>query len=932
MPVNLTWNEIRDRAAHFVAEWQGESSERAEAQTFWNEFFEIFGIRRRRLAVFEQHARRLSTGGDGRIDVFWPAHMVVEHKSLGGNLKEALSGQALDYLDDLPDRDLPIMVVVSDFARFRYRILETGDENEFPIEDLPRHLDLFQFMAGYRARPYEHELAVDVEAAELLGRLHDALVETGYGAHDDGHHLRVLLVRILFLLFGDDSGLWERGAFRDWLTEKTREDGSDIGQQLTYLFSEVLDIAEDQRQRNLDEDLAAFPYVNGSLFAERIRMPAFNAAMRERLLEACGVDWSVISPAIFGSLFQSVMRPEARRHLGAHYTSEKNILKALDPLFLDGLRGELDAAGTNRQKLNAFLSRLGAITVFDPACGCGNFLVLAYREMRRLEREALLRLHPRDVQQVLDVEGLRKVSLGQFYGIEIEEFPARIAEVAIYLMDHLENVRLGEAFGVYYAKLPLVESSTIVVGNALRLDWGDILPARRCSYVVGNPPYVGKKVRDADQQADMDLVFGGARMTATLDYVTAWFEKAARYIRGTNVRVAFVSTNSITQGEQVPTLWPRLLDTGISIGFAHRTFEWTSEARGAAHVHVVIIGFSESAWPGEKHIYEYVRVRGEPLVTAASQINPYLLDAPVVFVTERRRSLGAVPAAAFGSMPNDGGHLLLDYAEAQELLGSDRIAAGYLREMASARQMLHGERRWCLWLVDAPASDIRASPELLRRVEAVRAYRLASTRPTTRGLAQTPHLFAEIRQPEGDYLCVPRHAGESRVIIPMKFLPPAVVASDSTITIGGADLYLFGVLQSAMFTAWVRTVGGRIKNDLRFSAETVYNTFPFAEPIEIQRQRVEVAAQAVLDARAALRDRSLDDLYDPLAMPAPLVAAHRSLDGAVDRLYGRRTMRSSADRLAVLFERYTALNAEHQMLPAHRAQPVRRRAPRRRPE
>jgi hypothetical protein len=443
---------------------------------------------------------------------------------------------------------------------------------------------------------------------------------------------------------------------------------------------------------------------------------------------------------------------------------------------------------------------------------------------------------------------------------------------------------------------------------------------------------VGKKVRDAGQQADMDLVFGGARMTATLDYVTAWFEKAARYIRGTSIRVAFVSTNSITQGEQVPTLWPRLLDAGISIGFAHRTFEWTSEGRGAAHVHVVIIGFSESAWPGEKHIYEYVGVRGEPLVTAASQINPYLLDAPVVFVTGRRRSLATVPAASFGSMPNDGGHLLLDVAETQELLRSDRIAARYLREIASARQMLHGESRWCLWLVDAPASDIRASPELLRRVEAVRGYRLASTRPTTRGLAQTPHLFAEIRQPASDYLCVPRHAGESRVIIPMKFLSPAVIASDSTITICAATPYLFGLLQSAMFTAWVRTVGGRIKNDLRFSVETVYNTFPFAEPTEVQRERVEVAAQAVLNARVALRDRSLDDLYDPLAMPAPLVAAHRALDGAVDRLYGRRTMRSSADRLEVLFERYTALNAEHQMLPAHRVRPVRRRAPRRRPE
>lgn len=427
----------------------------------------------------------------------------------------------------------------------------------------------------------------------------------------------------------------------------------------------------------------------------------------------------------------------------------------------------------------------------------------------------------------------------------------------------------------------------------------------------------------------MELVFGASRGAGTLDYVAAWYEKATRYIAGTAIRVAFVSTNSITQGEQVPALWPRLLDRGVSIGFAHRTFEWTSEARGAAHVHVVIIGFCVGAWPGDKHIYEYVTVRGEPLVTTAAQINPYLLDAPVVFVTERRHSLSDVPAVSFGSMPNDGGHLLLDDEEAEELRQADPIAGRYVREMASARQLLHGERRWCLWLVNAPASDIRGSAELRRRVEAVRAYREASTRPTTRRMAQTPQLFAEIRQPEVDYLCVPRHAGESRVIIPMQFLSPTVIASDSTIAIPGADLYLFGVLQAAMFTAWVRTVGGRIKNDLRFSAETVYNTFPFPTPSDAQRQRVEQAAQAVLDARSALPDRSLHDLYDPLGMPAPLSVAHRALDATVDRLYGRQRLRSSADRLAVLFDRYTALSGEQQIPVSPPVQVRRRRSPRR---
>ena len=910
MATNLTWNEIRNRAAHFVAEWRGESSERAEAQTFWNEFFDIFGIRRRRVAVYEQQAQRLSTGGQGRIDVFWPQHLVAEHKSRGRDLQEALSGQALDYLDSLDQATLPIMVIVSDFARFRYRLLDSGIEVEFGIEDLPNHLDVFQFMAGYRPRPYEHEVAVDVLAAELLGRLHDALVASGYHRHDNGHHLRVFLVRVLFVLFGDDTGLWERAAFYDWLLNSTRDDGSDTGQQLAYLFTEVLNTPEDQRQANLDEALSAFPYVNGGLFAEQIRTPAFSASMRTQLLECSRFDWAAISPAIFGSLFQSVMRPEERRHLGAHYTTETNILKALDPLFLDGLRSELEACGQSRQRLTTFLNKLATITVFDPACGCGNFLVLAYRELRRLERQALLKIHAgASVQQVIDVGALRKVKISSFYGIEIEEFPARIAEVAIYLVDHLENVRLGEAFGVYYAKLPLTDSATIRVGNALRLDWESLLPADQCTYLVGNPPFVGKKMRDAQQAADMEIVFGGAPRTATLDYVACWYEKAAIYIQGTPIKVAFVSTNSITQGEQVIVLWPRILERGIELGFAHRTFQWTSEARGGAHVHVVIIGFCAGTWPGRKQLYEYQTVQGSPLVSNVSRINPYLLDAPTIFVASRRQPLVNVPRASFGSMPNDDGHLLLSNQEAEELRATDPIAAGFIREMVSAREVVHGLRRWCLWLEDASAAQIRSSPELLRRVEAVKAYRLESRREATREAADLPHLFAELRQPRSEYLCVPRHAGESRIIIPMIFCSPEIIASDSTIAIEGADLYLFGVLQSTMFMAWILTVGGRIKNDPRFAAETVYNTFPFIEPTVTQRSRVAEAAQQVLDVRASLADRSLADLYDRLAMPVPLVTAHSRLDRAVDALYGRRQVRSNADRLQVLFERYQTLIA-----------------------
>ncbi len=901
----LTVSDMRGRARAFVNEWAGETREAAERQTFWNEWFEIFGIRRRRRVTFERNVKKLS-GTTGQIDAFWPGRVLVEHKSAGEDLDAAMD-QAEGYLHGLKEEELPQLIILSDFDRFRVLDLDTRSETEFAIHELPDKLEMFTFLAGYRSRTFGEEHEVNVKAAELMGVLHDKLAASGYR----DHRLRVMLVRLLFLMFADDTALWgETGLFEEYLERKTDEDGSDLGMHLGALF-EVLDQPREERQAALDQTLDAFPYVNGQLFSERIPLAAFDQSMRETLLLACRFNWSKISPAIFGSMFQSVMKPAERRMIGAHYTTERNILKTIGPLFLDELRTRLDAAGNDRQKLRQLFGELRRLTFFDPACGCGNFLVIAYRELRRVELEVLRRLQKldkkvREGQLSADVALLSHVDVDQFYGIEIEEFPARIAEVAMYLMDHLANQELSQEFGLTYARIPLHTPANIHVENALRTDWNTVIDASRCSYVFGNPPFVAKKRRDDEQVADMKRIFGG---TSVLDYVTAWFAKATDYIKGTGARVAFVATNSIVQGEQVPALWPILLGKGMRVDFAHRSFRWTSEARGKAAVYVVIIGFSEGGKRRQKLIFDYEKASvDDPQERLATEVNPYLADAPAnVLPRPSRTTLLLVPAMSFGSMPNDGGHLLLTATERETIESVDPIAAKYIKVLLGADGMLDGGERWCLWLKGANPADLRNSGELRSRIQRVREYRLASKRAATRELASTPSLFAEIRQPTRDYICVPRHTSENRAYVPMVQSSVDVIAHDSTMTIETSDLYVFGLLHSAMWMAWVRAIGGRLKGDYRISATLVYNTFPWPDPpSEPQRERVIDAANEMLVARANHPGSTLADLYDPLAMPSDLVRAHRQLNQVTDSLYGRGRF-DEVSRLATLLRRYQTL-------------------------
>jgi hypothetical protein len=916
----LSWNEIRQNAIRFAREWAGARSESAEKQTFWNEFFEVFGIRRRTVAAFEEPVKKIS-GDYGYIDLFWHGMLLVEHKSFGKDLGKAES-QAFRYIQDLVHEgrqdDVPRYVIVSDFARIAIHDLEPDDQRvlplfagfrvetiEFPLAELHRHIHAFAFLPGYKQHRFEDQDPINLRAVEIMDDLHDALEAGGY----KGHELERFLVRVLFCLFADDTGIFEREAFRLYIEDRTKPDGSDLGPHLARLF-EILNTPAEHRQKNLDETLAAFPYVNGDLFAEKLGFADFNRDMRNSLLACTRFDWSCISPAIFGSLFQGIMEPSERRQIGGHYTSERDILKVVRSLFLDDLLAEFERTKGNKNQLRQFHQKLARLRFLDPACGCGNFLVVTYRELRLLEIGVLTALH--GTQKQLDIHNLSLVDVDAFFGIEISEWPARIAEVAMWLMDHQMNVKLSEAFGQYFVRLPLKKSPTIVVGNALRLDWKEILPPERCSYVLGNPPFVGKQFATAEQKADMDFVCGKVKGGGVLDYVTGWYFKAGEFIRGTKIVVGFVSTNSISQGEQVGILWNELFTRyRLKIHFAHRTFAWESEARGKAHVHVVILGFA-AVDAANKRIYDYENGGEKVTVSIAQNISPYLVEGSDIVILSRAEHICGAPEIVFGNMPNDGGHLLLTAAEKADLIEREPSAKKFIRLFLGAQEFINGEERWCLWLKDASSGDIRNMPEVRKRVEGVREHREKSGRGTTKELARTPTLFGEIRQPTRRFLAVPKTSSERRTYVPIAFLPPSTIVSTELLTISGASVFHFGVLSSAIHMAWVRQVAGRLESRYRYSNRLVYNNYPWPQaPSEKQRAAVEAAAQDVLDAREEYQKKgaTLADLYDPLAMPPKLVKAHATLDRAVDRCYRSQPFTSERQRVEFLFALYEKLTS-----------------------
>lgn len=898
----LSWNEIKDRAVKFSKEWENTTNEEADAKPFLVDFFNVFGIVQRKVATFEHRIKKLDEH-EGYIDMLWKGTLLVEMKRRGKDLDKAYH-QAMDYLYGLKQHELPKYILICDFFIFRLYDLEADSIIEFHLPNLVDNVQHFGFIAGYQKREFKEQDPVNVHAAELMGKLHDKLKLIGY----QGHPLEIYLVRLLFCLFADDTTIFEKDIFIDFIEQKTNEDGSDLAARLNELFY-ILNTPVEKRLKNIDEHLARFPYINGSLFEEQLPPASFDSEMRRILLECCYLDWGKISPAIFGSMFQSVMNPVERRNLGAHYTSEKNILKLIKPLFLDDLWSEFNSIKGNRNKLTDFHAKMSKLKFLDPACGCGNFLVITYRELRLLELEILRHLYNPEEQTIIGIESIIWLDVDMMYGIEYEEFPARIAEVAMWLMDHQMNMIISHEFGQYFARLPLRKSAHIINSDALELYWEYIIPKESLNYILGNPPFIGSKMMQQSQRDKIKALFDNIEGSGILDYVTGWYIKAAKYIHNTNIKVSFVSTNSIVQGEQTSILWGPLLNKyNIKIHFAHKTFKWSNEAKGNAAVYCVIIGFAGFD-SKKKVIFEYDNIKGEPHIIKVSNINPYLVDSKDILITKKSNPICNVPKMSFGNMPLDGGHLLLSDQEKYEFLLKEPQSKNYILPLISAREFLNGQKRWCIWLVDADPGELKKMNEIIKRVDLVREFRMNSIAPSTQKFALTPTLFRDRNHPK-NFILVPSTTSENRKYIPFGFFESSEIANNSCHIIPYGTKFNFGVLISIMHMTWVNYVCGRLESRYRYSKDIVYNNFPWPEnPTEKQKKTIENAAQKVFDARAQFPGSSLADLYDPLTMPPALVKAHQALDKAVDLAYRPQPFPNEAKRMEFLFELYDKYTA-----------------------
>ncbi len=1123
----LSWNEIKQRAIAFSKEWESETSEKSESQSFWNDFFNVFGISRRRVGSFELPIKK-ADNKQGFIDLLWKGTILVEHKSRGKDLDKATQ-QAKDYFPNLKEHELPKYILVSDFQKFRLYDLDTDETKEFELKGFVDHVHLFGFMAGYEKRVYKDEDPVNIKAAELMGELHDRLKEIGYSGHD----LEVYLVRLLFCLFADDTSIFNKGIFWEYVDRHTKEDGSDLAMHIASIFH-VLNTPPDRRLKNLDENLTQFPYVNGKLFAEPLQPASFDSGMREILLKACAFDWGKISPAIFGSMFQAVMNQTERRNLGAHYTSEKNIQKLIRPLFLDDLYVEFEKAKGSKGKLEELHEKIANLHFLDPACGCGNFLIITYRELRDLELEILKELY-RKHKSFLDVRLFIQVDVDQFAGIEYDEFAVRVAEVAMWLIDHQMNVKVSNEFGQYFVRLPLKKSAKIVHGNSLRIDWrscsppskeglgvvpkfsttsssfslkgergmtspspslkggkedlGDQVPYKAISnlaskkdfrrelrnnatpaevalwkalqgkqlhgfkfrrqhsignyildffcpsanlaieldggqhftkegqeydairdeflcgvgitvlryannlifenldgvledirehlrtspspslegggqekelrgglfdYILGNPPFVGKHLQSVEQKSDMEMIFAGVNGAGVLDYVCAWYLKAAQYLNSCSppskeglgeVKCAFVSTSSISQGEQVGILWQELYNKyKIKIHFAHRTFSWSNEAKANAAVHCVIIGFGLQDVEN-KRIFDYLNIKGEPTQRKVRNINPYLTEGNDLVILKRTKPICNVPSMLAGNKAIDGGNLIFTDQEKYQFIQEEPLSAKYFKQFIGSEEFINGKSRWCLWLVNAQPQELKKMPLVMKRIENVRQLRLASPDKQARFLADYPTTFRDKHNPDSAII-VPLVSSENRKYVPFGFIDKTIVPSNLCSFIADSSFYLFGVLTSEMHMTWVKYVCGRLESRFRYSNTIVYNNYPFPENAsDKQKQKVEDAARLVLAVREkytspspslqggeqeklSLSGRqelesnsppckegqgevrsSLADLYDPLTMPPDLVKAHQTLDKAVDLCYRPQPFVSELNRIEYLFSLYEALSA-----------------------
>ena len=910
----MTETEQRTAAKKFSAIWAGKGYEKGESQPFWLSLLrDVYGVDHpEQYITFEDQVHLDHTSFiDGMIPT---TRVLIEQKGLEKDLKKPIKQsdgslltpfqQAKRYITELPVSQHPRWVITCNFSTFFiYDMEHPGGEPEILyLKDLEKEYHRLDFLVDAKNEHIQKEVAVSKKAGEIVGQLYDAFSKQYAEPNSEQtlKSLNKLCVRLVFCLYAEDAGIFGRhGMFHDYLE---KFDLRQMRRALLDLFR-ILDTREENRDAYLKDDdpeLAAFPYVNGGLFAdENIEIPPFTEEIRTLLLRNASEDfnWSEISPTIFGAVFESTLNPETRRKGGMHYTSIENIHKVIDPLFLEDLKKEfleisaLTVATTKQTRLERFQNKLAGLTFLDPACGSGNFLTETYLSLRRLENQTIAEMiaasREKGKAQVggqIMMGGARsidvKVSISQFYGIEINDFAVTVAKTALWIAESQMLKETEEIVLMHLDFLPLKTNAYIVEGNALRMDWASIVPKTKLSYIMGNPPFVGSSMMNKEQKTDVVAILGKKKLANSVDYVGAWYYKAASLIENTNCSVAFVSTNSITQGEQVAPLWEELFNKyNIHITFAYRTFRWDSEASSKAQVHCVIIGFS--TLPSKKcKIYIGDRVQ------EANNINAYLVDAPNVFVSSRSKPICNVPAMFLGNKPSDGGNLILTEEERNDILQREPDLKQFIRPYLGAVEFINKKIRYCFWLKNASPSEIRKSPELMRRIEAVRNMRLASTAAPTREKANTPHLFFFISQPDTNYLLVPSTSSENRRYVPIGFLSPDVIASNAATIVPDATLYNFGVMTSNVHMAWMRTVCGRLKSDYRYSNAIVYNNFPWPTPTEAQKAKIEQTAQAILDARALYPDSSLADLYDEVTMPSELRKAHQQNDRAVMDAYG----------------------------------------------
>jgi len=898
LPISISISEIKARASVFAERWKNDTYERGSSQTFYNEFFAIFDIDRKNVAFFEKQIKKINKT-QGFIDLFWPGVLIAEQKSAGRDLDAALT-QAEGYVSSLHLSEYPTHLLVCDFQNFQLVNIKEEKKYDFKLSELPEMMKHFDFMRRLEQNESIDEIAVNTKASEIMGKIYDLLEENHYKKHN----MVILLTRLTYCLFADDTGIFNpANIFQRYLKDRTSVDGTDLGPRLNHLF-QILNQSVSTRPNNLEGELKQFPFINGDLFELSIGTPSFDSKMRTLLIKACEFDWSKVSPAIFGSMFQSVMNKEERRESGGHYTSESNILKVIKSLFLDELYEEFNQINSIRtnskgKKLENFQEKLNNLKFLDPACGSGNFLIITYQEIRRLELKVILQLHDQKTK-LLDISSLSKVNVDQFYGIEINEFSSNIAEIALWMMDHLMNVELGQKYGDAYARIPLDKHPNIVNKDALDIDWNDVLPSSECSYILGNPPFIGTQYQSPKQSNQIKKLLDEDEDGGLLDYVCGWFLKAGLYVNE-KTSIGFVATNSTTQGQQVGQLWPLLFDKYyLKLNFAYQQFKWTSEARGKAGVTVVILGLSKNN-KKEKRLfthYEDEIIEENPL-----HITPYLIGSDIFLPIVKRSSkpLNGLKKLLTGTMPIDGNYYLFTDIQKSEFLKKEPAAEFLFRPYLGSKEFLHDEERWILNVHDVEPNKFRNLPQTRKRIALVKSYRLSSKRPKTKKMADTPTDYDITQIPTEPFLVIPEHSSETRDYIPIGFMKPPTIPSNKVKILPNASIELFGLLTSKMHNIWNNFIGGKLEKRNIYSIGMVYNTFPVPDT---KLDSLKIFAEKILDERKKCSNSTLADMYAQNTMPSNLRKAHQNLDNAVEKLYRKEPFKSEQEIIEFLLSKY----------------------------